>query len=190
MTSESIEYLNNVDKFILLLLDAKNAEPVPGPLHLQKEMYLLQNLFPKLAAETDYEPYMLGPHSEMVDDEVEELASSGLIRTMPGQFELTRDGESIVSILKERTNKKEIEKINEFKDLLNDMSRDELLAFVYFTYPDKKDLEEESIEYENLLQKRKRLAISMYKKDKISAQKAAEIAGESFEDFFDELKVV
>ena len=70
------------------------------------------------------------------------------------------------------------------------MSKDELLAFVYFAYPTQKDLEVESIEYKNLLQKRKRLAISMYKKDKISAQKAAEIAGESFEDFFDELKVV
>ena len=100
MASESIEYLNNVDKFILLLLDAKDTEPVPGLLHLQKEMYLLQNLFPKLAAETDYEPYMLGPYSEMVDDEVEELESSGLIRIKPGQFELTRDGEDVTRLLK------------------------------------------------------------------------------------------
>ncbi len=189
MASESIEYLNNVDKFILLLLDAKDAKPVPGSLHLQKEMYLLQNLFPKLASETDYEPYMLGPHSEMVDDEVEELESSGLIRTKLGQFELTGDGENVIKLLKKHTSKKEIEKVKEFKDLLNDMSRDELLAFVYFAHPAQKDLEAESIEYERLLQKRKRLAISMYEKDKVSAQKAAEIAGESFEDFFDELKV-
>lgn len=188
MTNDIIEQLNNVDKFILLLLGAKDSESVPGPLHLQKQMYQLQNLFPKLAAETDYELYMLGPHSDIVEYEVEELKSSGLIRTSP--LKLTPDGKEVFTMLKKRASKKENEKVEEFKDLLNDMTSDEILAFVYFTYPSQNDLKMESIEYEKLLPKRKRLAISMYQKGKISAQRAAEIAGERFEDFFDELKNV
>ena len=78
MINEKIEQLNYVDKFILLLLGAKNSESIPGPIHLQKEMYVLQNLFTELADETDYEPYFLGPYSEIVANEAEHLNDSDL----------------------------------------------------------------------------------------------------------------
>jgi len=185
---EKTGQLNHVDRFILLLLGAKNSEPVPGPVHLQKEMYLLQNLFPKLAAETDYDPYFLGPHSEIVADEAEQLALSGLIRAEPGKLELTSDGKKTVDILKKASSKTEIQKIEEFKEFLNDLTRDELLAFTYFSYPAREELEKESTEHRDLLPRRRSLAVSMYRKDKISAQKAAEMAGEHLEDFLEELK--
>jgi hypothetical protein len=186
--NEKIEQLNEVDKFILLLLGAKDSEPVPGQIHLQKEMYLLQNVFPQLQDETDFEPYFLGPHSEIVANEEEELQRSNLIDVRGGQIRLTSDGKSVFQELIKRADKKEFEKIQEFKDFLNDLSKDELLAFIYFSYPSPEELEKESIEYKELLPKRKRLAISMYKKDKISAQKAAQIAGMDLEDFLKELK--
>lgn len=185
-----IQQLNYVDRFILLLLGAKNYEYVPGPLHLQKEMFLLQNLFTELADETDYEPYFLGPHSEIVADETEQLASSGLIMAGSGKLELTSEGKQVFNILKTKSNSKEIRKIEEFKELLNNMTHDELLAFTYFSYPSPEELEKESIEYKNLLPKRKQLALSLCQKNKISAQKAAQIAGEYLEDFLEELKNV
>ena len=190
MINEIIEQLNCVDIFILLLLGAKNSESIPSPIHLQKEMYLLQNLFPRLADETDYEPYLLGPYSEIVADEAEQLASSGLIRAESGKLELTSDGKKAFGILKKRSSKGMVEKIEDFKEFLNDLTRDELLAFTYFSYPSQDELERESIEYKDLLPKRRRLAMSMYLKDKISAQKAAQIAGEHLEDFLKELKNV
>ena len=190
MLSEKIEQLNYVDKFILLLLGAKNSESIPGPTHLQKEMYVLQNLFTELADETDYEPYFLGPYSEIVANEAEHLNDSDLIRAEPGKFELTSDGKKVFDILKNKSNKEKIQKIEEFKDLFNDLTKDELLAFIYFSYPSQNKLEKESIKYADLLQKRRKIAISLYQKDKISAQKAAQIAGEPLEDFLQELKNV
>lgn len=190
MINEKIEQLNYVDQFILLLLGAKNSESIPGPIHLQKEMYVLQNLFTELADETDYEPYFLGPYSEIVANEAEHLKDSDLIRAEPGKFELTSDGKKVFDILKNRSNKEKIQKIEEFKELFNDLTKDELLAFIYFSYPSQNELEKESIEYADLLQKRRNIAISLYQKDKISAQKAAQIAGEPLEDFLQELKNV
>ncbi len=58
-TAKKMEQLNEVGKFILLLLKANNYRPVPGMLWLEKEMFLLQNLYPDLAEETDFEPYLM-----------------------------------------------------------------------------------------------------------------------------------
>ena len=190
MINEKIEQLNDVDRFILLLLGAKNSESVPGPMHLQKEMYLLQKVFPKLADETNYEPDFLGPYSEIVADEAEQLAASGLIRAELGKLELISDGKEAFNILKKRSSKEEIQKTEEFKEFLNDLTKGEILAFIYFSYPSQDELEKESIEYKDLLPKRRNLAMSMYQKGKISAQKAAQIAGEYLEDFLKELRNV
>lgn len=190
MIDEKIEQLNEVDRFIILLASAKEYESIPGPLHLQKEIYLLQKLFPNLATETDYEPYFMGQHSEVVADELGELESSGLIKNTPGSIKLTSDGNVASMRLRKRSSKKEIEKIEEFKELLNDMTKEELLAFVYLSDPAHEVLEEESAEYKDIMRSRKQLAVSMYRKGKISAQKAAEIAGENFENFFTQLKSI
>lgn len=189
LIDEKIEQINYVDKFILLLLGAKNSESIPGPIHLQKEMYMLQNIFPELADETDYEPYLLGPYSEIVANEAEQLKSSGLIRKESDGFKLTPDGTRAFNVLKQHySSDKEIQSIERFKEFLNDLTKDELLVFVYFSYPSPDALEKESIEYKGLLKKRKRLAMSMYQKGKVSAQKAAQLAGVFLEDFLQELK--
>ena len=187
---EKIAQLNEVDKFILLLLGAKNFEPIPGPIHLQKEMYLLQNVFPSLAEETGYEPYLLCPESEIVADEAEQLDLSGLIRALPGQIKITSEGKEVFESVKKKSDEREIQKAEEFKDFLNDLTKDEVLTFIYFSYPSPEELEKESIEYKDLLPKRVKLAISLYKKDKVSAQKAAHIAGKDLEDFLKQLKQV
>ena len=186
--TDKVEQLNNVDKFILLLLNAKNQESIPGPIHLQKEMYLLQKIFPELANETDYEPYFLGPYSEIVSDQTEQLASEGMVSEKHGKIELTSEGINVTDIIKKQIDKKEIQKIEEFKEFLNDLTKNELLAFTYFSYPSQNELEKESVEYKNLLSQRRKLAMSMYRKDKISAQKASQIAGEYLEDFLEGLK--
>ena len=188
ITTEKIEQLNYVGKFILLLLGAKDSEPIPGSVHLQKEMYLLQKIIPELADETDYEPDFLGPHSEIVSDEVEQLESSGMVSAKMDRIELTPDGSKAVDMIKQLLDEKEMQKIEEFKEFLNDLTRDELLTFVYFSYPSQNEIEKESVEYNDLLPKRRKLAMSMYQKDKISAQKAAQIAGEHLEDFLERLE--
>lgn len=174
---------NEVRKFILLLLNAKAAAPIPGLLWLQKEIFLLQDIFPSLAEQLDFEPYPTGPHSEIVANELEELRRSNLLMT-GGNFCLTERGKIFANYLLQITNQREIQKIEEFKELLNGLSKDELLAFIYFSYP-VTEIEKESVEYKRILLKRIKIALSLYEKDKISAQKAAQIAGENLQDFIE-----
>ncbi len=81
------------------------------------------------------------------------------------------------------------EKIEQFKEILNDLSSDEVLAFTYFSFPEW-NFGDESMEYKSLVPKRKRLALSLYEKGKVSAEKAAFIAGIPLEDFIHEFKQV
>ena len=134
---EKIRQVNEADRFILLLLGAKNFEAVPGPLHLQHEVYLLRNLFPKLEFWTDYEPCNLGPYSEIVAERMDQLISSDLITKKPDGIHLSHDGIKVYNMLAEKAEKREVQKTEEFKELLNDLSRDELLAFTYFSFPSK-----------------------------------------------------
>ena len=57
---------------------------------------------------------------------------------------------------------------------------------MYFSQPEE-DLEGSAV-YADLELKRERLAMSMYRKDKISAQRAAQIAGMYLGDFIDRIK--
>ena len=175
--------MNVVDKFILLLLRAKDAQPLPGGLWLQKEMFLLQNLFSDLHDETDFEPYFLGPYSETVADEAEELAKSELIQQDGQKIALTSKGKFLADAIAKDMPTTTNEKVEEFKDFLNDLSKDELLAFTYFGAASEVEYAKESIEYKSLLPKRKMLALQLLKKEKVSAQKAAQIAGISLDDF-------
>ena len=84
---------------LLLLAGANKSKAIPGHLHLQKEIYLLQRLFSGLATEADYEPYLMGQHSESVADELDKLKLSGLIRNTSGPISLTSDGNEISTIL-------------------------------------------------------------------------------------------
>lgn len=184
--------LNEVSKFILLLLGAKSGTPIPGPLWLQKEMLLIQDAIPSLADELDFEPYLMGPHSEIVANEAEELRKSNLIKIEGGKTNLTETGKLLTEELIRHADKKDLEKIEDLKDFVNDLPKDELLAFIYFTYPTddiKTDaIKTESFEYQDLLPKRKKLARSLYMKGKISAHRAAQVAGDDLETFIEYLK--
>jgi uncharacterized protein YwgA len=184
---EKMAQLNEVSRFILLLLRANEAKPIPGPLWLQKEIFLLQEVFPDLAKEVDFEPYLMGPHSGIVANEVQELHASKLIRIDGEKFSLTEIGKAIADDLIQKSDRREIQKIEEFKEFINDLSKDELLAFIYFSYPLDR-IEKESFEYKGIVSRRKKLAISLFEKGKISAQRAAQIAGENLEDFIESFK--
>ena len=184
--AEKMSQLNTVGKFILLLAGAQQFRPIPGKIHLQKEMYLLQMTFPELGDEAGYESYFMGPYSEVVDDEAGQLELSGLIGRNGSRFELTLGGRAAFNRLKIEMGK-ELDSVQDLKELLNDLTQDEVMALVYFSQPTE-DLQDGPAGYEDLGPKRERLAMSMYRKDKISAQKAAQIAGMYLGDFIDGIK--
>ncbi len=167
---------NAVDRLILLLLRAKGATPIPGPLFLQKETYALRALDPELKQDLGFEPHLLGPFSDALEAETEQLELSGLVVSDRGYLRLTNDGVRSAREVAEKSPAGLVQAVEETKALLNDLSKDELLALVYFG-TEGEGFEKESIEYRRVQRERHRLAQALLKKEKVSISKAAEIAG-------------
>lgn len=68
------------------------------------------------------------------------------------------------------------------KTLCHGITNDELLALTYFSFP---EMTEESLVKERIFDKREKLALGLYKKGKVSLEKAVEISGLSYNDFLD-----
>lgn len=180
-----MDSLTEIQKMALLLLSSKNKEPIKGKLWYQKEMFLLAQNNEDLKCESNFEPDFMGPYSENADEELEQLQLSDLIEYERSHIKLTASGLKISEELKKKADPKLIEMIEEFKDLFNDLNQDELLAFIYFSYPNTVS---ESVKIELLRPKRTDLAVSLYLKRKASVGKASEIAGLTIEKFMTILK--
>jgi len=179
---ESQEETDPVEKYLFLLLHAE-GKPIRGDLWLQKEMFLIFRNVP--SAKEEFKAYYLGPFSELVDEYVSQLTVSEYIGRDSQGFELTEKGERIASELwdKERDEVKQM--VKDIKDFLGDMSRDELLVFIYSTF---EEFAEESEVKEEIEQKRLRVSIDLFKKHKISLKRAATIAKLTMDEYLALLK--
>lgn len=181
-----INSLSPLQALILLLLDANRGEPIKGKTWLQKEMFLLVHNTgkDKIIQGAQFESHHYGPYSETIDAELDTLRMIGLIE-IDRSIRLKPEGKKLASRLREVVSNEFLELVKEIKNNLNDLSEDELLAYIYFTFP---KMTTESRVLERIKNKRKRLAISLYKKGKVSLSKAAQIAGMSVSDFIELLK--
>ena len=170
--------LSITQKFAISIISANN-QPLKGKLWLQKGLFLLSKNIKNLDEDIIFESDLMGPYSEIVDEELEQLELMGLVKKDGNKISLTRYGGEISTIIKNNISNEEQDMINEFKELLSDLTDDELLAFIYFSFP---DYTEESIKIRDILSKRKEIALKLFMKDKISIGKASEIAGISIED--------
>lgn len=109
---------------------------------------------------------------------MEDLIKLGLIQQEGSRYSLTEQGKKLYICLKPKEDL--IKVIEDFKEFLNDLTDDEVLIFIYVSYP---SYIEESAKWEELKEKRIPTAISLLKKQKISFGKAVEISGLSGNDF-------
>lgn len=70
-----------------------------------------------------------------------------------------------------------LEVLREYKETFNDMTTDELLAYVYLAHPETAS---QSAKYAGLKPRMERLMLSLVRKEKISGQRAAELLGKSY----------
>jgi len=179
-TEIDLEQLTPIQALILLLLDSENAQPVKGKTWLQKEMYLiLNNVGKEIAEDAQFEPHHFGPYSEVVELELANLRLLNLVKE-DREIRLTGKGKKLAAKLRRFVNPRFLEFISEVKKELNDLTEDELFAYIYFTF---REMTKESRALERILRKRKRLALSLYCKRKVSLSKAAQIAGVSVSEF-------
>jgi len=183
--SGDIELLSKSQFLTLFLLASKEAAPIKGKLWLEKELFLLTESIPKLKELFDFKSDLYGPYSEIINSDLEVLVQMNYINTLKNQLNITKKGINLISCLKEQVSKKLLNEIYKSKDLLNDLDRDELLAYIYQVYP---NTTEESIAFKNIKPKLRDIAIDLLKKDKISVGLAAKIANMSYTEFFNYLK--
>lgn len=183
MEMEEKMELSPVQALLILLLGSRNYEPVKGKTWLQKEMFLIVKNT-GLKEEVYFEPHFYGPYSETVDSELENLEILGLAAEN-GEIRLTRKGREVYARLLKIASMEKLELIEEIKEELNDLSEDELLAYIYFSFP---ETTKEALRFENIKNKRVKLATSLYEKNIVSLGKASEIAGMNIKSFMDYLR--
>jgi len=176
-----INDLSEIQAILLLLLDSDNSKPVKGKTHLQKEMFLIIDKLnnERLNKLAQYEAYHYGPYSEVVDFELERLQIMNLANVEGTRIVITKLGKKYAEKLKEYISQDVLNRIKSIKEQLNDLSHYELLALVYFNYP---NMTSESDVLDEILKNRKKLAKSLLKKGKIDESQAALIANADFEN--------
>jgi hypothetical protein len=149
----------------------------------QKELYLISRVITELAEEAEFESDLMGPYSELADEQTDRLRRENVIDSE--QKQLTIRGQKIVGKIESEFSSDTAKFIGEIKDFLNDLSKDELLGFIYYSYP---DMRVDSLEFKRISTKREEIAVSLFRKDKISLGKAALISGLSQEEVIDLLQ--
>jgi len=182
---EIADSLSDLDVAILHLLHARGNSAIRGSVILQKELFLIGNYIERIRDDADFVPHIFGPYSESAEVALEGLISLGLVRRSEGSYTLTPDGARVWEKVRSVFSNDESGAIDDFKAFLNDLSVDEVLLFVYITYPKYTC---ESARLRDILQKRVRLSASLYRKGKVSLEKAAFLAGMNMESYLDYLK--
>lgn len=178
-----VEDLNDLDLAILQLLHAGNNAPLKGEVAFQKEMFLIVDYIEKIREQAKFIPHTFGPYSKAAENEMRNLKSRGLVEEKYHEYQITPNGVAALGKAKSAFTEEQVEAIRDFKEFLNDLSRDEILLFVFVSYP---DIIEKSTVYERVIRKRIPTAISLYKKEKVSLEKAAFLAGLPVEMFLDQ----
>ena len=116
---------------------------------------------------------------------MEELVQLGVVKNVGSTYVLTDIGKDIAHSVLKDTSKSELDLVEDVKNFFSSLSKDQLLLFIYISYP---NMAEDSIEFKELLPRRREIAISMYRQEKISVGKTAELAGVSVSEMIEELK--
>jgi Uncharacterized small protein len=180
--ADSLPYLGVA---ILHLLHAGGNSAVRGDVIFQKELFLIGDYIEQVGDDADFTPHIFGPYSEPAEVALDELVSLGLVRRSAGGYTLTPDGVRVWEKVHSAFPDDESGAIEDFKIFINDLSVDEVLLFVYVTYPEYTC---ESARLRDILRRRAPLSVSLYRRGNVSLEKAAFLAGMNLESYLDYLK--
>ena len=168
----------NIEKAILILLHLYNDKVDIYRLH--KMIFLASLDFPELREELEPKPSMYKDifYDENIAEAIESLKFDGLIE---GDNSLQLSSKGLPFLL----SNKEKDIYEEIIDLFKDTTDDEILAIFYYKLYDQIKIIKP---LKRIKSNRKKLAISLYQKGKISIEAASEIAGMNIKDFIEMLK--
>jgi hypothetical protein len=171
-------------QYILSLLDSNNQEPIKGKTRLMKELFFISLNVPSLNELLEFEADNFGPSSDVIMGYIDDMSQIKLITAKKtSQNNVTYSlGEYGKKFLEQEKLDLDYELISEMKTLCQGITNDELLALTYFSFP---EMTEESLVKDKIWAKREKLALGLYRKGKISLEKAVEISGLTYKEFLD-----
>lgn len=172
--NEALNLENSMDLLLVLLYSPGEetvAEPIDGITRLQKLYFLLKKgegpkTLVELAKDYSFKPYKMGPFSEDILHDIDELIAANMIQTekltyhltddndfnpnegsdyegytdeqkiVSKRFKLTEKGEKIAKELWKNLEKDQQQSLIEFKSFFNSLSLRQLLVFVYDNFPE------------------------------------------------------
>ena len=175
VTEKILSEGDDLHKIIILLADA-GGRPIRGTTKLQKILYLLSYPLEHLER-YHYEQHDHGPYSQVVDHEKCYLQNIGVLYSRRCEIGLTDEGCRVAEAVAGQTDSETLDVLREYKDMFNDMTTDEILAYIYLAHPEPIS---KSAKYTSLKPRMERLMLSLVKKEKITGQLAAELLGKIY----------
>lgn len=176
--------IDDVEKVFLILLEADGGEAIPSNLWLQKEIFMIAKNLKKLEDYLNFQPYNKGPYSETVENILDNLQFKGYVKKENSKIKITHRGKELVKKIYEIADEDLLDLIEDIKRFMNDLTKNELLLYIHETYP---EMTAQSVLKEDIEEDRVKLAKNMYRKEKISLEKASELARLSVSSFKSEL---
>lgn len=171
---------NNVSKqYMLFLFNALNEKPIKNKINIMKMLFFISLNVPSLKNQFNFEADNYGPSSDVVERNLESLSQENFLKEDKKGYCLNKLGKEYLS--SRNFENVDFDLIDDMKNLFDGLNSDEVCALTYFTFPETTS---ESVILDRIIKNRKKLALNLYKKNKISAEKASEIAGISLKEWF------
>ena len=167
-------------QYMLFLFDALDEKPIKNKVNLMKMLFFISLNVPTLKQEFNFEPDNYGPSSDVVERNLEVLNLETFLMECNEGYKLSKLGKEYLS---SRDFKGiDFKLIEDMKGLFDGLTVMEVCALTYFTFPETTT---ESLIKDDIIQNRKKFALNLFKKNKISLEKASEIAGLHLKEFID-----
>jgi predicted HTH domain antitoxin len=165
---------------LIILIELYSRKRIQSKTAFIKEFFLIAKNNEELFEIADFHPDYWGPSSDAVIDGITKLVDYGVIDQKSDMYYPTDFSRTIYSMIEDSISTTEKELSEAMKVLLDGLSTMEIFGLIYYTYP---EMTTESVETRRLEQNRISIAHTLYNKEKVSLEKAAEIAGLPFQQF-------
>ncbi len=183
--------LNLHSYIVLKILNALEQEPINSKILLQKIAFLILRKYKQLFNYADFKPHKFGPYSASLEQTLEELENLDEVKVSKKEgIKITPKGEKFLKELEAFIDSQNLPKIEDFEGFIvnikrdfKDFSRNEILAFIYKSFPDyiSSSIEADKIDYEKEF-------LKLYEKGKLGISKIAELLNWSYDKVYDYIK--
>ena len=165
-------------RLVILLAASNGGEPIRGKSKLQKMVFMLTEGEDSGDCPCGCDAGRYGPRSDAVDEGASHLMEAGILCADGAGISVTPLGREVAGRIAAE-DRHTLTMIDRYKETFNDLTTDELLAYVYSAYPDTAS---GSPEYDRVAPSTERHVMSMLKKEKITSERASELLGRPLED--------